>query len=139
VLPYTLQLPGVPRIHIDHYCQDDPPKTWIRAWAPDAKKAKGYWHRGSGRASDGLELTVTIEELASTTLASWIAALINARDRAAATEIPPPPFPLEPRNPQHPLIRTNYEWSVAADATYMEWYRRTRVKRAADAAAGGGK
>ena len=108
----------IPRIHVDHYAYD-PSQVQRQRWAADAPPSDRLWTM----APHPLELTVTLNELLD--FVDWVVAWTRAVDTNDPALLLPLPHPLERARSAEELLRTYYEWTVAA---HTEYHRRRRAR-----------
>jgi hypothetical protein len=108
VIPYAVHHGTItPRIHANHYAQDDARKTYCREWAPNSKRPELRWF-----GAMGLEFTVAVQELRMGELAAWIVGWINAHESSSPEAVLSPPVEVTtPRRREHHHYRNTYEWS----------------------------
>ena len=111
--PYwTVRAAPIPRIHLNHYSWD-PSRTQQLRWAG----VKDY-SRIAAMSQHKLELTVDIDELSD--FAPWVLDWLAAVEESDAAIVPAPPHPLERDRTPEELLRTHYEWTLAAHRDYEQ-------------------
>jgi hypothetical protein len=109
--PYwTVRGAPIPRIHLNHYSWD-PSRAQRFRWAC----VKDY-SRIATMSRHELELTVDLGELVD--FAPWVLGWLKAVEKSDAAIMPAPPHLLERDTTPEELLRTRYEWTLAAHRDY---------------------
>ena len=109
--PYwTVRGAPIPRVHLNHYSRD-PSRAQQFRWAGVMD-----YSRIAAMSRHGLELTVDLGELVD--FAPWVLGWLEAVEKSDASLMPIPPHRLERERTPDDLLRTRYEWSLAAHEDY---------------------
>jgi len=123
---WTIRGAPIPRIHLNHISWYPPQAQQFR-WAGERN-----YDRRAAMSGHELELTVDIRELVD--FAPWVLGWLEAVEKGNASLMPTPPHRLEGDTRPQNLLRTCYEWTLAAYEDYHarhqenEQYERRRAE-----------
>jgi len=107
---WTIRGAPIPRIHLNHISWE-PSRAQQFRWEGE----RNYDHRATMSGHE-LELTVDIRELVD--FAPWVLEWLKAVEQGDVSIMPTPPHRLEDDTSPQDLLRTCYEWTLAADEDY---------------------